>query len=165
MKSSIAGAWAAFFLFFSALAGAQTYTVTDLGTLPGDDESSGFWINNNGDIVGCSDTQTSEGYPCTGLVPGQRAFFWSQSTGMQDLGTLPGASVSGAIGLNDAGTVVGYSNVKDRAATNFVAVEWSPSGAISKLGTLSGGSSSALRPSFPSGPCSSASACNGRPPG
>ena len=122
---------------------AQTYTITDLGVLKGDNESSGFWINNLGDVVGCSDTQSSLGYPCTGLIAGQHGFFWSQSGGMRDLGTLSGATVSGAIGVNDAGIVVGYSNVKGKLPTDFVAVQWSPAGAISNLGTLAGGSSSA----------------------
>ncbi|HEV2400498.1 MAG TPA: hypothetical protein VGS27_26400 [Candidatus Sulfotelmatobacter sp.] len=130
-------------LFVSAFSAAQSYTITDLGVLKGDNESSGFWINNNGDVVGCSDTETSWGYPCTGLVSGQHAFYWSQSGGMKDLGTLSGATVSGASGVNDAGTVVGYSNMKGQPATNFVAVQWSSTGAITKLGMLSGGSSSA----------------------
>jgi len=131
-------------LFASAsLSAAQSYTVTDLGVLKGDNESSGFWINSNGDVVGCSDTETAEGYPCTGLVPGQHAFLWTKSGGMKDLGTLPGATVSGASGVNDTGVVVGYSNVKGELATNFVAVQWSASGAITNLGTLSGGPSSA----------------------
>lgn len=134
---------AVLFLTWAALATAQTYTITDLGVLKGDNESSGFWINNYGDVVGCSDTKNSEGYPCTGLVPGQHAFYWSQSGGMKDLGTLSGATVSGALGINDSGVVVGYSNVKGQLATNFVAVQWSKAGAITNLGTLSGGSSSA----------------------
>jgi probable HAF family extracellular repeat protein len=121
---------------------AQSYTITDLGVLKGDNESSGFFINNLGEVVGCSDVQTVNGYPCTGTVPGQHAFTWSSSKGMKDLGTLSGATVSGAVGVNDAGTVVGYSNVKGQPATDFVAVQWGPYGAISKLGTLSGGASS-----------------------
>jgi probable HAF family extracellular repeat protein len=132
----------AFVLAAAACAAAQTYTITDLGVLKGDNESSGFWINNLGDVVGCSDTRSSSGYPCTGLIPGQHAFYWSAARGMRDLGTLAGATVSGAIGVNDSGTVVGYSNVKEQPATNFIAVQWSRSGAISKLGTLSGGDSS-----------------------
>jgi probable HAF family extracellular repeat protein len=127
---------------FSACAVAQKYTVTDLGVLNGDNESSGFWINNNGDVVGCSDTETIYGYPCTGLVAGQHAFLWTKKDGMKDLGTLPGATVSGAIGINASGTVVGYSNVKGQITTNFVAVQWSPTGAITNLGTLTGGASS-----------------------
>jgi len=142
MKSRIAILWAAFFSISAGLGAAQTYTVTDLGVLKGDNESSGFWINNLGDVVGCSDTETVYQYPCTGLVAGQHAFYWSHSGGMKDLGTLSGATVSGAAGVNDAGTVVGYSNVKGQPSTNFVAVQWSSTGAITNLGTLSGGSSS-----------------------
>ena len=121
---------------------AQSYTITDLGVLKGDNESSGFFINNLGEVVGCSDTQTANGYPCTGTVPGQHAFSWSASKGMKDLGTLSGATVSGAVGVNDAGTVVGYSNVKGQPATNFIAVQWGPYGGITNLGTLAGGASS-----------------------
>jgi probable HAF family extracellular repeat protein len=124
-------------------ASAQTYTITDIGVLKGDNESSGFFINNLGEVVGCSDTKNAEGYPCTGLVSGQHAFSWTASGGMKDLGTLSGATVSGAIGVNDSGTVVGYSNVKGQIATNFSAVQWSSTGAITNLGTLWGGSSSA----------------------
>jgi probable HAF family extracellular repeat protein len=143
MKCKISLILAAFVLISAGFVAAQNYTITDLGVLKGDNESSGFWINSFGDVAGCSDTQTSLGYPCTGLVAGQHAFYWSQSGGMKDLGTLSGASVSGAIGLNDSGTVVGYSNMKGQPATNFVAVQWSSSGAITNLGMLSGGSSSA----------------------
>ena len=142
MTSRIAGAWAVLALA-SAMAAAQTYTITDIGVLKGDNESNGFWLNNLGEVVGCSDTQTAEGYPCTGLVAGQHAFSWTKSGGIKDLGTLSGATVSGAIGVNDSGTVVGYSNVKGQPATNFVAVQWSSTGAMTNLGTLSGGSSSA----------------------
>lgn len=142
MKGRIIRIWV-LLLASATLAAAQTYTITDLGVLKGDNESSGFWINNNGDVVGCSDTETIYGYPCTGLVPGQHAFYWSQSGGMKDLGTLSGATVSGASGINDSGTIVGYSNVKNQPSTNFVAVEWSSTGVITDLGTLWGGSSSA----------------------
>lgn len=142
MTSRFAGGLLTIVLASAAGAHAQTYTVTDLGVLKGDNESSGFSINNLGEVVGCSDTKNSEGYPCTGLVAGQHAFLWTKSGGMKDLGTLSGATVSGAVGINDAGTVVGYSNVKGQLATNFNAVQWSSAGAISNLGTLWGGSSS-----------------------
>lgn len=36
-------------------------------------------------------------------------FLWTKATGMQDLGTLPGDANSSAIGINDAGEVVGVS--------------------------------------------------------
>ncbi|HWI69594.1 MAG TPA: hypothetical protein VNS88_14665 [Nitrospiraceae bacterium] len=143
MTRALAKMLAAFVLAFTAVAWAQSYTITDLGVLKGDNESSGFWINDLGDVVGCSDTQTSYGYPCTGLVPGQHAFLWRRGKGMKDLGTLSAGTVSGAIGINAAGTIVGYSNVKGQPATNFIAVQWSSTGTIKRLGTLSGGSSSA----------------------
>jgi len=143
MTSRIAGAWLAFILAAAALATAQTYTITDIGVLKGDNESSGFWLNNLGEVVGCSDTATVYGYPCTGLVAGQHAFSWTKSGGLKDLVTLSGATVSGAIGVNDSGTVVGYSNVKGQPATNFVAVRWSSPQNITNLGTITGGPSSA----------------------
>ena len=143
MKNRVAVVCLAFVTIAVVVASAQTYTVTDIGVLKGDNESAGFWINNLGEVVGCSDTQTVEGYPCTGLVAGQHAFSWTKSGGIKDLGTLSGGTVSGAIGVNDSGTVVGYSNVKGQLATNFVAAQWKSTGAISNLGTLSGGASSA----------------------
>jgi len=127
----------------SILAAAQTYTVTDLGTLKGDNESSAFWINNLGEVVGCSDTETIEGYPCTGLVPGQHAFLWSKSAGLKDLGTMSGGNVSAAQGISESGEVVGYSNIKGQPATSFYAFRWSADTGMVNLGTLPGGSSSA----------------------
>ena len=122
MKSSqVAGLCLVSLLACAALSAAQTYTITDIGVLKGDNESSGFWINNLGEVVGCSDTATPENYP----------------------GTLWGATVSGAIGINDNGAIVGYSNVKGQAPTNFVAVLWPATGGIVNLGKISGGSSSA----------------------
>jgi len=125
-----------------AMSVAQTYTVTDLGTLKGDNESSALGINNLGDVVGCSDVETSEGYPCTGLVPVQHAFYWSKTGGIKDLGTLAGGNVSAASGINDSGTVVGYSNLKGQPATTFYAFSRTSSGAMVNLGTLPGGNTS-----------------------
>jgi probable HAF family extracellular repeat protein len=153
MTGSIVARWLAFTFSLLILAvspviaqthanTAATYTITDLGTLKGDDESSGFWINSSGEVVGCSDTETDLGYPCTGLVLGQHAFSWTKSGGMKDLGTLSNGTVSGALGINDSGVVVGYSNVEGDLATNFVAVQWSSTGAITDLGTLWEGSGS-----------------------
>ncbi len=125
---------------FSAL--AQTYTITEIGVLKGDNESSGFWLNSAGQVVGCSDSGTSNGYPCTGITAGQHAFLWSKSAGLKDLGTMSGGTISGAIGINDVGQVVGYSNVKGRLASDFFAFLWTPTGGMTNLGTLSGGNSS-----------------------
>jgi len=145
MTCSAVGRWLVFALAsltVATSAATQTYTITDLGTLKGDNESSGFWINNSGEVVGCSDTETVYGYPCPGLVSGQHAFLWTKSGGMQDLGTLSGGTVSAAQGINDDGLVVGYSNKEGDIATNFEAVRWSATRVMSDLGTLSDGSSS-----------------------
>ena len=125
--------WAWLVVASAGVALAQQYTITDLGVLKGDNESSGFWINNSGQVVGCSDTQTSQGYPCTGTVAGQHAFLWSKGSGLKDLGTVQGGNVSGAIGINDLGTVVGYSNIHGQPATNFVAFQWTPNGGMVNL--------------------------------
>jgi probable HAF family extracellular repeat protein len=142
MKQSLLGICAAMIL--TAWATAQTYTITDIGVLKGDNESSGFWINSSGAVVGCADTANSEGYPCTGTGAGQHAFYWTKSSGLKDLGTLPGGNISGAIGINDAGQVVGYSNTSTGLSTefNFTAFEWTSTGGMISLGKLSGGNSS-----------------------
>src|ERR1700719_999917 len=101
---------------YSAL--AQTYTITAIGVLKGDNESSGFWLNSAGQVVGCSDAATLNGYPCTGTTAGQHAFLWSKSAGLKDLGTMSGGTISGASGINDSGEVVGYSNVKGNSVSN-----------------------------------------------
>jgi len=63
---------------------------------------------------------------------------------LKDLGTLPGGNISGAIGLNDSGQVVGYSNTSTGLLTefNFIAFEWTSAGGMTNLGKLSGGDSS-----------------------
>jgi probable HAF family extracellular repeat protein len=142
MKHSWLGVLAA--LILSAAAAAQTYTVTDIGLLKGDNESNAFWINSSGAVVGCSDTANSEGYPCTGTGAGQHAFYWTKSGGLEDLGTLSGGNISGAIGINDANQVVGYSNTSTGLSTeyNFIAFQWTSTGGMVNLGKLSGGNSS-----------------------
>src|SRR3974390_2428529 len=134
MKSRIAGIWATFVLASVAVATAQTYTITDIGVLKGDNESSGFWLNNLGDVVGCSDTQTVQGYPCTGLVAGQHAFYWIKSGGMKDLGTMQSGTRNRATGINDAGTVGGYCNIAGQPVTNFYAFQWTAAGGMVNLG-------------------------------
>jgi len=77
-------------LTFAAL---PRYEIIDLGTLDGT-YSGAHAINDIGQVVGIS------GSP-------DHAFLWDSSTGMIDLGTLPGQSHSCAFGINDEGQVVG----------------------------------------------------------
>ncbi len=76
-------------------------TWQELGTLDGGQASYGRDINNNGQVVGYS--QTGSGY--------FHAFRFTDTTGMQDLGTLPGDLSSLALGTNDRGDIVGISYV------------------------------------------------------
>jgi len=78
-------------------------TVTDLGTLGGTGHGDGIeaiYLNNKGQVVGNSDLAGDTNF---------HGFLWNEGTGMQDLGTLPGDANSAAIGINDAGDVVGVS--------------------------------------------------------
>ena len=75
--------------------------MTDIGTLPG---RNGAWdpvINNRGEVAGYSTVDPSPPYP--------RAFRWSASSGMEDLGLLlPGEESSAyARALNDDGLIAG----------------------------------------------------------
>src|SRR5262249_12686268 len=70
-------------------------TITDLGTLGG--PSSRAWgLNNNGQVVGESDTANT----------GPHGFVWDFDNGMQDLGTLARPGCSSAFAINDDGVVV-----------------------------------------------------------
>jgi probable HAF family extracellular repeat protein len=131
-------------LLFTACAAAQTFTITEIGVLKGTNESSGFWLNSGGAVVGCADIANGEGYPCTGTGAGQHAFYWTRSGGMKDLGVLPGGNISGAIGVNNLGQVVGYSNTSTNPLDlyNFIAFEWTSTGGMVNLGKLSSGNSS-----------------------
>jgi probable HAF family extracellular repeat protein len=82
---------------------------TDLGLLPGssDNDSRASGIDRFGRVVG-----TSSWYDTSGFVSGaqsEHAFVWDPVFGMQPLGTLPGDSAGEALGMNDAGQVVGFS--------------------------------------------------------
>ena len=71
----------------------------------------------------------------TGLFTtgGERAFLWSSSSGMQDLGDLPGGGdLSTAYDVNDAGQVVGVGNV----ATGSRAFLWNSILGMVDLNTL-----------------------------
>jgi uncharacterized repeat protein (TIGR02543 family) len=68
-------------------------------------DSASQGINNLGDVVGWVDSDSPPGTI--------HAFFWNSTTGMTDLGTLPGGASgdSVAYGVNNAGQVVGTSAV------------------------------------------------------
>jgi len=105
----------------------QTYTLSNLGTLrPGSARIHD--INSQGQVVGAS------GYPHGADTHG---FFWSRTTGMRDLGFLPGGDYSVASGINDAGQVVGTSNTEG----GMNAFLWSHQVGLTSLPNLAGSNS------------------------
>jgi probable HAF family extracellular repeat protein len=87
-------------------------------------------VNESGQVVG-SGTFRDAG------VTVERAFAWSQQTGLLDLGVLPGFQNSNAAGINDLGQVVGTSNTpNDGGGSAFV---WTQATGMSALGNLPAG--------------------------
>jgi probable HAF family extracellular repeat protein len=110
---------------FSTAAAQAQYSITDLGTLGGDN-SIPFWITNTGDVIGLSDTGQFDSFG----NPIDHAFRWSKGV-MLDLGT--GGDVNSVgLGGNDEGAAVGnnWYNVNH-------ALLWYK-GSVADLGTLVG---------------------------
>lgn len=109
----------------SMLASAQTYTITDLGTLPApyNSSSQAYGINNSGQVIGTS-------LDATGGI--QHAFLYNNGN-MVDLGTLPNDNETEGFGVNAGGEATGYSC----GASNCDAFVYS-AGALVSLGTLGG---------------------------
>src|SRR5438552_1140560 len=107
--------------------------MTDLGTVGGGN-SRGWAINENGQVAGGS-TQDDRAL---------HGFFWSQSTGMIDVGTLGGRTTEPAIwrfALGESGDVIGWSNLP--TAGVYHAFDWTLAGGMRDLGVLGGSTSTA----------------------
>jgi probable HAF family extracellular repeat protein len=105
------------------------YTITDLGTLGGSDSWSDA-LNDSGEVVG--------GSTRAGGLPVQ-AYIYRNGL-MGGLGSLGGLSL--ALGFNNAGVVVGRSNLSDNVTSR--AFRWDSSAGMVDLGTLGGAQSSAV---------------------
>jgi probable HAF family extracellular repeat protein len=110
----------------SALRGAFSFTITDLGTLGGS-QSSASAVNDYGQVAGTSTTPYGV----------SRAFGYSGGV-MYDLGTL-GGDYSSASAINARGQVVGTATTSTGASHAFLFA----SDVMTDLGTLGGNSSSA----------------------
>ena len=118
------GVWTAMALIFAPVAGAQSYTLTPLGTLGG--------IFSNVNAINDHDQITGYASLSNGV---EHAFLWTSAQGMRDLGTL-GGSTSYGFGLNNLGQVVGGSFP---ASENFYhAFVWTENNGMHDLGTLGG---------------------------
>ena len=113
-------------------ASAAYYSITDLGGLQGGTFSQALAVNNRGTVVGVADTSAANYVP----------FSYSGST-LSYLGSLGNAAGYGyALGINDAGTIVGYSFTMPGTASPYHAFIYA-GGVMADIGTLGGTTSSA----------------------
>jgi probable HAF family extracellular repeat protein len=82
---------------------AQTYTITDLGTLSGDTVSQAYALNNTGEAAGVSSTPTAA---IATIFSGGKA---------TSIGTL-GSSVSLATAINNSGEIAGWNSYDSSAS-------------------------------------------------
>src|ERR1700733_10313734 len=82
---------------------AQTYTITDLGTLPGNTISQAFALNDAGEVAGVSETPTAA---IATLFSGGKA---------TSISTL-GGSVSPANAINATGEIAGWNSFSSSAS-------------------------------------------------
>jgi probable HAF family extracellular repeat protein len=86
--------------------------LTALPTLPGGNNSEAYWVNNQGEIIGVSETGTSDSDCATPFqVRRFEAVKWGPSGEPTPLPPLPGDTVSFAFSNNDRGQAVGFSGL------------------------------------------------------
>jgi len=112
------------FLLISAAA-AQSYTVTDLGSLPGSTSVQAQGVNKVGQVVGFAQL----------AYPNVQAFLWSKSKGMQPLPAPPGFSNPVAYAINNYGDAVGQAADQNGADH---AILWMHNGTVIDLGIPKG---------------------------
>jgi probable HAF family extracellular repeat protein len=117
--------------------------LTDLGTLGGN-ESSAYAVNNRGQVAGVALNAIPDPYTSNFLISGAtqaHAFRWTESRGMQDLGTLGGTDCA-AVSINARGQIAGWSftNTTVNPGTGLPTLDpflWE-NGKMLDLGTLGG---------------------------
>jgi probable HAF family extracellular repeat protein len=98
------------FRALEAVQWAKDGSITDLGTLGGNDSQANA-VNSRGQVAGEALNTIPDPYTGNFFIPGAtqvHAFRWTKSQGMQDLGTLGGTD-SAAFYINDRGQIAGFS--------------------------------------------------------
>jgi probable HAF family extracellular repeat protein len=111
--------------------GPKRDEVHELPTFPGDEAAYAIGINDNGDVVGLSGTC---GTPDT-FALGVHAVLWRNGS-VFDLGGLGGVMDNAAIAINNAGQIVGISDLPGDSITH--AALWQKGTRPTDLGALSG---------------------------
>ena len=106
----------------------------DLGVLPGHPSSVARDINDQGHVVGYGE-KNSTGTNGNSITPRGRAFLWDVENGMRDLGVPSEGGFSYAIGINDAGQIVGDGDL----SASYGPILWNESGERQSLGLPPGG--------------------------
>jgi len=154
-------------VLIAPLAVAQSYTLTDLGTLSGgtsgalsindssqiaglasirtdgDPQEDVFlWTPQGGmqDIVGYADLAAINNFGETAGGASNEAFIWTESGGKVNLGILNNSSFSQAAAINDLGDVVGNSTISDSNRFTHAFV-WTSARGMRDIGTLGGNNS------------------------
>jgi len=124
--------------------------LTALPTLPGGNNTQAFWINDRGQVIGFSETETDPkrraGYCAT---PSQlldfEAVIWEPGGNIRRLRPLPGDTVAFGFGINNRGQAVGGSGLcSNTVVPPYIpsaphAVLWEADGTPIALGDLGGG--------------------------
>jgi len=121
----------------------QSGAMQDLGTLGSGTDAMAALINERGQVVGWSYTNSAPSDICAetyGLPLTTGSFLWENGKGMLDLGGL-GGTCTVAADLNDRGQVVGQSFLTGDATGH--AFRWDRKHGLIDLGTLGGDFSSA----------------------
>jgi len=121
-------------------------SLTALSVLPGGNNANAFDVNGLGQVVGVSETGTSD-TTCASATPSQMLRFEAASWGLdgrvQALKPLSGDTVSYALGMNNSGQAIGASGLCSNAPVSPIpfaphAVLWDRNGSPTDLGHLPG---------------------------
>ncbi|MCE9609430.1 MAG: DUF3466 family protein [Chthoniobacter sp.] len=106
---------------------AVTYSITDLGVLPGQNtQSYAYGINNLGEVTGYGTGPASPS--------GNTAFVWTPGIGMQSIGVPAGGTLTQGFDINDLGQVTGNAIVSG-ANVGFL---YTPGSGYTTLGAIAG---------------------------